>query len=141
MEQRPDIRWKQRFSNYREALAKLDMAIAVAAGRDMGMADEVDELLREGLIQRFEYTHELAWNMMKDYLEYQGYTDIRGPRDAIRKALEEDLINDARWMESISDRNLTSHDYDEDVASGIYRKIVDVYQPLFAQLEEKMRCL
>ena len=68
-----------------------------------------DELLKEGLIQRFEYTHELAWKVMKDYAEYQGYTDVRGSRDALRQALQMGLINDAVWMDSIEDRNLISH--------------------------------
>ena len=78
-----DIRWQQRFSNYRKALAKLIQAVdllSVQIERD----ESVAELLQEGLIQRFEYTHELAWKVMKDYAEYQGYTDVRGSRDAIR---------------------------------------------------------
>jgi nucleotidyltransferase substrate binding protein (TIGR01987 family) len=122
-------------------LAKLDTAINIAVDRDQDPTDEVDELLQEGLIQRFEYTHELAWNLMKDYLAYQGYTDIRGPRDAIRRALEEGLVDDARWMETISDRNLTSHNYDKSVAADIYRRIVKVYYPLFISLEQKMQSL
>jgi nucleotidyltransferase substrate binding protein (TIGR01987 family) len=134
-----DIRWKQRLANYSKALAKLTVAISVAAEQQAD--DKIDELLQEGLIQRFEYTHELAWNVMKDYLEYQGYTDIRGPRDAIRKALEEGLIDDARWMESIVDRNLTSHNYDEGVVAEIYQKIETVYYPLFCLFEEKMKSL
>ena len=105
-----DIRWQQRFSNYRKALAKLIQAVdllSVQIERD----ESVAELLQEGLIQRFEYTHELAWKVMKDYAEYQGYTDVRGSRDAIRKALEMNLIDDRRWMETIEDRNLTVHNY------------------------------
>ena len=98
MEQQ-DIRWQQRFSNYRKALRKL--AAAVEMGHD------IDELLQEGLIQRFEYTHEMAWKVMKDYEEYQGYHDIRGSRDAIRQALQIGIITDERWMHSIVDRNLT----------------------------------
>ena len=68
-------------------------------------------------IQRFEYTHELAWKVMKDYAEYQGYTDIRSSRDAIRKALEMGLIDDKQWTETIEARNLTSHNHDNDVVS------------------------
>jgi nucleotidyltransferase substrate binding protein (TIGR01987 family) len=139
MKEEQDIRWKQRLANYSKALAKLTIAISVAAEQQAD--DKVDELLQEGLIQRFEYTHELAWNVMKDYLEYQGYTNIRGPRDAIRKALEEGLIDDARWMESILDRNLTSHDYDDGVVAEIYQKIGAVYYPLFCLFEEKMKSL
>ena len=100
------IRWQQRFNNYRKALVKLAQAVELLSGQ-VNREEAVDELMQEGLIQRFEYTHELAWKVMKDYAEYQGYTDVRGSRDAIRKALEMGLIDDRRWMETIEDRNLT----------------------------------
>ena len=103
-----NIRWQQRFSNYRKALVKLNQAVELLS-KHIEREDTVDELLQEGLIQRFEYTHELAWKVMKDYAEYQGYTDVRGSRDAIRKALEMNLIDDKRWMDTIEDRNLTVH--------------------------------
>ena len=135
-----DIRWLQRFSNYCKALAKLGQAVDIVSWR-LELADEIDELLQEGLIQRFEYTRELVWKVMKDYAEYQGYTDIRGSRDAIRKALQIGLIEDKRWMETIEDRNLTSHKYDDDVASEIYENIVLVYYPLFCRFEERMLCI
>lgn len=132
-----DVRWRQRFANYRKALQKLNKAVeVVSATLDMGK--DVDELLREGLIQRFEYTHELAWNVMKDYAEYQGYTDIRGSRSAIRKAFEMNLIADKAWMDTIGDRNLTSHNYDEETAEDIYESIVNIYHPLFCDFERKM---
>lgn len=132
-----DIRWKQRFSNYRKALDRLKQAVGIMS-KQMELSDEIDELLQEGLIQRFEYTHELAWKVMKDYEEYQGYTDVRGSRDAIRKAFEIGLITDRQWMESIEDRNLTSHNYDNDVATEIYDNIVQIYYPLFCQFEHQM---
>ena len=81
------IRWIQRLNNYRKALNRLTQAVRIVAGQ-MGSEEEIDDLLKEGLIQRFEYTHELAVKVMKDYAECQGYTDIRGSRDAIRKAFE-----------------------------------------------------
>lgn len=71
------LRWQQRFSNYNKALLKLTQAASFLS-RQMEHEQVVDELLQEGLIQRFEYTHELAWKVMKDYAEYQGYTDVRG---------------------------------------------------------------
>ena len=107
-----DIRWEQRFDNYRKALNRLKQAVEIMRAQKE-WEEDVDDLLREGLIQRFEYTHELAWKVMKDYAEYQGYTDIRGSRDAFRKALEMGLIADARWMTSI-------------------------YYPLFIQFEQTM---
>lgn len=132
-----DIRWQQRFSNYRKALARLTQAVEIMQQRETA-GNELEALLQEGLIQRFEYTHELAWKVMKDYAEYQGYTDIRGSRDAIRKALEMGLIDDRRWMESIEDRNLTSHNYDDETVEEIYESIVRVYHPLFCRFEAAM---
>lgn len=132
-----DIRWIQRLNNYRKALNRLTQAVRIVAGQ-MGSEEDIDDLLKEGLIQRFEYTHELAWKVMKDYAEYQGYTDIRGSRDAIRKAFEMGLITDKRWMESIEDRNMTSHNYDDETAEEIYEAIVNIYHPLFLSFEEKM---
>lgn len=132
-----DIRWIQRLNNYRKALNRLTQAVRIVAGQ-MGSEEEIDDLLKEGLIQRFEYTHELAWKVMKDYAEYQGYTDIRGSRDAIRKAFEMGLITDKRWMESIEDINMTSHNYDDETAEEIYEAIVNIYHPLFLSFEEKM---
>ncbi|MBO8465748.1 MAG: nucleotidyltransferase substrate binding protein [Bacteroidetes bacterium] len=132
-----DIRWIQRLNNYRKALNRLTQAVRIVAGQ-MGSEEEIDDLLKEGLIQRFEYTHELAWKVMKDYAEYQGYTDIRGSRDAIRKAFEMGLITDKRWMESIEDRNMTSHNYDDETVEEIYEAIVNIYHPLFLSFEEKM---
>ena len=135
-----NIRWQQRFSNYRRALVKLNQAVKLLSDQ-IKHEDDIDELLQEGLIQRFEYTHELAWKVMKDYAEYQGYTDIRGSRDAIRKALEMNLIDDKRWMETIEDRNLTVHNYDNEIASEIYDNIMNIYAPLFVAFESKMQSL
>ena len=134
------IRWQQRFSNYRKALVKLNQAVELLS-EHIERKNTVDELLQEGLIQRFEYTHELAWKVMKDYAEYQGYTDICGSRDAIRKALEMNLIDDKRWMNTIEDRNLTVHNYDNEIASEIYDNIMNIYAPLFVAFESKMQSL
>ena len=137
MDTQRDIRWLQRFYNYRKALAKLRQAVEIVSEK-MDFGDDVDELLQEGLIQRFEYTHELAWKVMKDYAEYQGYTDVRGSRDAIRKALAISIIDDERWMDSIADRNQTSHNYDDDTVTRIYLNIIEVYFLLFCQFEKAM---
>lgn len=134
-----DIRWIQRFANYRKALFKLSQAVSIVS--DWLYKDgDVDDLLKEGLIQRFEYTHELAWKVMKDYAEYQGFTEIRGSRDAFRQALQMGIIDSPDWMNSIADRNLTSHYYDEDVAEEIYETIVNVYYPLFVKFDKHTIC-
>ena len=137
MTENKDIRWMQRFDNYRKALRLLGQAVEIVSQR-VNEDEAVEDLLKEGLIQRFEYTHELAWKVMKDYAEYQGYTDIRGSRDAFRKAFEMEIITDKRWMESIADRNLTTHNYDDETAEAIYEAVVNVYYPLFVQLESTM---
>ena len=134
---KPDVRWLQRFSNYRKALRKLGQAVDIVSEK-MDWGEEVDDLLQEGLIQRFEYTHELAWKVMKDYAEYQGYTDVKGSRDAFRKGLEMGIIDSGAWMESIEDRNQTSHNYDDETANEIYEAVVEEYYPLFKKFEKEM---
>lgn len=131
-----DIRWVQRFSNYRKALLQLGKAVAIVSAQKS--RSDADKLMEEGLIQRYEYTHELAWKVMKDYAEYQGLTDIVGSRDAIRQTLQAGLISDERWMDSIRDRNLTSHNYDDDTAVAIVTNIINVYYPLFVDYEKVM---
>ena len=135
--EKQDVRWLQRFSNYRKALSKLSKAVDIVSSQ-MEEDEDIDELLEEGLIQRYEYTHELAWKVMKDYAEYQGITGISGSRDAIRQTLQFGLIDDENWMRSISDRNLTSHQYDEDTAKAIIENITEVYYPLFVKYERVM---
>ena len=137
-----DIRWEQRFSNYLKALKKLQQSVAFIK-QQLPAHQESDnvllEMLREGLIQRFEYTHELAWNVMKDYAEYQGNPNIGGSRDATREAFKLKLIDDGHaWMDMISSRNLTSHTYNEEVANQIYQKIMTVYFPAFETFRKTM---
>lgn len=132
-----DIRWTQRFSNYRKALVQMGKAVDMVSAR-MGSVTDQDELMAEGLIQRYEYTHELAWKVMKDYEEFQGLTNIMGSRDAIRVALQVGLLDDDRWMDTIADRNLTSHNYDDETAQRIVGNIINVYYPLFVKFEKAM---
>jgi nucleotidyltransferase substrate binding protein (TIGR01987 family) len=132
-----DIRWIQRFNNYRKALEKFNQAVDIISNK-MEWGEEIDDLLEEGLIQRFEYTHELAWKVMKDYAQYQGYTNIQGSRDAFRKAFEMGIIENEAWMESINDRNLTSHNYDDETVTEILKAIIDTYALLFNDFEKKM---
>jgi len=132
-----DIRWEQRFSNFNKALKQLQVAIDITA--DLDRQDPITDLQKEGLIQRFEYTHELAWNVMKDYSEYQGKTDVKGSRDATREAFKMGLIeNGETWMDMIETRNDTSHTYNEDITEEIFGKIVSSYYPLFMAFHAKM---
>ena len=106
-----DIRWKQRFSNYKKALSQLEEFIQK---KDMSKLEE------QGLIKAFEYTFVLAWNVIKDYYEYQGVTDIQGSRDAFRLAFQRELIEDGEtWMDMIDSRIQTTYTYNEKVARQI----------------------
>lgn len=140
MAEQEDIRWIQRLSNYNKAVARLQDAAAITSANN-GFGKETDDLLKEGLIQRFEYTQELAWKVMKDYEEYQGYTDIQGSRDAIRKALQMGIINSPAWMNTIYSRNLTSHCYDEEEFNTVLQQITVDYLPIFVSFSEKMNSI
>ena len=124
-----DIRWKQRFANFNKALNQLQKFI------DKG---ELSELEAQGLVKSFEYTYELAWNTIKDFLEYSGQSDIYGSRDAIRKGFQLNLITDGDgWMDMLKSRNMTSHTYNEDTAKQINDAVVTRYYDLFIQLRSK----
>lgn len=128
-----DIRWQQRFSNYRKALAQLDKFIAQG---------ELNELEEQGLIQCFEYTHELAWNTLKDFLENSGNTAIFGSKDATRVAFKLGLLEDGEgWMMMIQDRNKTSHTYNLETAKAIVNNITHRFFVLFVALEKKLQSL
>lgn len=132
-----DIRWEQRFSSFRKALIKLNEAVELLKNNDQeeeeyNNSSSIKEILKEGLIQRFEYTHELAWKTMKDYIAYQGNSDIKGSRDATREAFKIGLINDGEvWMDMISSRNKTTHTYNDATATEIYDKIIYEYYTVF----------
>ena len=118
MNTQQDIRWKQRFDNYSKAFHELKESLELANDRPL------TKLEKQGVIQGFEYTHELAWNLLKDYLEFQGHVGLIGSRDTTREAFKRGLIADGEtWMEMIKSRNLTSHAYEKDTAEQIYTAI------------------
>ncbi len=122
-----DIRWKQRFDNYCKAFQELKESLELAKNRSLS------KLEKQGVIQGFEYTHELAWNLLKDYLEFQGIVGLIGSRDSTREAFKRGLIGDGEiWMEMIKSRNLTSHAYDRETAEQIYTAISSRF---FAEFE------
>lgn len=142
-----DIRWKQRFSNYTKALAKLEEAVNKApsygdGGTPLTISNDsfLDDIIKEGIIQRFEYTHELAWNVMKDFLENAGNNQIFASRDATREAFSKGLIiNGDIWMEMIKSRNQTSHTYNEATADEIFIKITQQYLAEFLAFKDTMQ--
>ena len=128
-----DIRWQQRFKNFQKALAQLQKFIEKG---------ELSELEEQGLIKAFEYTYELAWTTLKDFLEYQGHTDIYGSRDTIRKAYELNIIQDGEaWMDMLESRNKTSHTYNEDTAQEICQAVQNTYYDLFLSLVKKLHSI
>ena len=128
----PDIRWKQRFNNYSKAFQTLVAAVELARSRDLS------DLEQQGLIQSFEFTHELAWNVLKDYLEEKGVTSLIGSKDATRAAFKNGLIEDGEdWMNMIEDRNKTSHTYDPKIAREVVDNILKRFYPAFEKLARK----
>lgn len=125
-----DIRWIQLFQNFNKAFSKFESAILVLEKTGLS------ELEREGLIQRFKYTHELAWNVMKDFFESEGNNTIMGSRSATREAFKKGLIVDGEnWMDMINSRNLTTHTYNEEVVDEITNKIITSYYPAFKEFQ------
>ena len=129
-----DIRWKQRFENFSKALERLGDAVALSNERQLSKLED------QGLIQAFEFTFELAWNVIKDYFDYQAEENIRGSRDAFRIAFNRGLIeNGETWMEMISSRIQSTHTYDEEIASSIVKKIRNQYFDCFVSFSETMK--
>ncbi|MEA3465927.1 MAG: HI0074 family nucleotidyltransferase substrate-binding subunit [Thermodesulfobacteriota bacterium] len=135
MTEQQDIRWLQRFGNYKKAFKQLEIGVEDATER------ELSDLEKEGLIQRFEYTQELSWQVIKDFYEYLGNTSIQGSRDAFQLAVKRGLINSncgGSLMESIKSRNKTVHSYNEETAHEIFTDIVNEYYQVFLVLKQAL---
>ena len=123
-----DIRWVQRFNNYKKALSQLQMF--VEKGKDLNLMEE------QGMIQAFEYTYELAWNTVKDFFESQGESAIYGSRDAIQLAFKRGLIKDGEvWMKMLRDRNRSAHTYNQVIADEISEGILTRYFFAFSDMK------
>ena len=132
----PDVRWRQRFDNFQRALQVLERGVELAQQRPLS------ELEQQGLIQGFEFTHELAWNLLKDYLQHQGIMGIIGSRDATRLAFQNGLILEGEaWMAMIKARNQSSHTYNLEQAQAIAADVVDRYAPLLSALRDRFSAL
>lgn len=133
LDHKHEIRWHQRLQHFQQTLSQLDEATELFHQRVLSRIET------QGLIKAFEFTYELAWNVIKDYFYYQGNTSITGSRDAIREAFQQGLItDDETWMEMIKSRNQTPHTYNEEIATEITHKIVDQYVTLFTHFKNKM---
>ena len=131
-----DIRWLQRFEHFQQALAQLHDAQSLADSRPLTKLEE------QGMIQAFEYTFELSWNLLKDFLESRGVRDLYGSHDVIRAAFQRQLLDDGQeWMRMIESRNLTRHTYDESVAQQVLAAIRHHHIRQFDALAQRMQSL
>ncbi|AHL76122.1 nucleotidyltransferase [Stutzerimonas stutzeri] len=129
-----DVHWQRRLSSFHKVLLQLDGAIELMQQR------ELSKLEKQGVIQRFEYCYELGWNTLKDFLVWQGIDGIVGSRDTIREAFSQGLIGDGHaWMQMLTDRNRTSHTYNEETAEAILANIRLQHHTLLKKLENTMR--
>ena len=131
MNAEPDVRWKQRFQNYSRAYALLTDALAHGPG-------SLSPLEKEGVVQRFEYTLELAWKTLKDYMEASGLVIAPvTPRQVVKDAFAARLLTDGQvWIDMLDHRNLLSHTYDLEVFTAAVDAIATRYLPAMAVVHE-----
>ena len=126
-------RWDERISDYEKALKRLEEAINDSKKIDLSS-------IRDGVIQRFEFTLELAWKTMKYYLNYEGISDANSPRSTIRAGFNAELIKESKiWIDMIEDRNLTTHTYSQSTSDEIYDKIIKNYYIELKTFYEKIK--
>lgn len=124
-----DIRWIQRLENLERANS---LVREVVKTKDI---EALSDLEKQGLIQRFEFTFELAWKTLQDYLVYLGYEFQSGPNSTLKMALDNSLITNAEvWRRMAKARILSFHTYDEDEADRIVNDIYDVYSDKLSEL-------
>lgn len=124
-----DIRWRQRFENFEKAYKRLEK---------YSQYELKSEIEKAGIIQFFEMTFELAWKVLKDYLEAEGYI-VKSPRETIKQAFQIGLIEEGHtWIDVLSNRNLSTHTYDEAFAEKFVTNIQHVYFPMFKNLYDKL---
>ena len=129
MENLKEIRWKQRFENFDKSYKLL---------KKYSSQEITTELERAGIIQFFEMTFELAWKVLKDYLESEGYM-VKSPRETVKQAFQIGLIDNGHiWIDALSNRNLTTHTYDEELATKMTSEILNAYLPELDKLYNKL---
>ena len=129
MDNLKDIRWKQRFENFDKSYKLLNK---------YAKQPITTELERAGIIQFFEMTFELAWKVLKDYLEAQEYL-VKSPRETVKQAFQIGLIDNGHvWMDALSNRNLTTHTYDEELANKMTNEIITLYLPELDKMYVKL---
>lgn len=137
MEQKAYPRWEQKLDSYRKALNRLAEIVNCSRQRPLS------EFEKDGLVQRFEFTHEMAWKLMMSFCKAQSpEEELFGSKDSTRWAAGRNLLDDAEiWMDMIRSRNFTSHNYDGDVADSVAGKITDIYYPQMLTFYYRMNAL
>jgi nucleotidyltransferase substrate binding protein (TIGR01987 family) len=130
-----DIRWQQRFDNFHRAL---DLLSSAMEERNL---DDFSDLEQEGLIQRFEFSFELAWKTMKDYLEFSGLQIIPvTPKNVIKEALSARIIEDGQlWIDMMLQKNLLTHTYNKTAFKKALKEVKNHYLPLMIELDRWMK--
>lgn len=130
-------RFEERKEDYKKALIKLQEALEQE--KKQSLSEDTMQIIIDGVLHRFEFTFELAWKTMKDYLEYMGITNKTGsPRENIQQAFKQGIIEDGEvWIKIMLSRNELSHLYDEEASRRIYNNIKNIYIKEFQKLEEK----
>lgn len=129
MDNLKDIRWKQRFENFNKSYKLMEK---------YSKQKITSELEKAGIIQFFEMTFELAWKVLKDYLEAEGYV-VKSPRETIKQAFQIGLIDNGHvWIDALANRNLTTHTYDEALADKMTKEIVELYFPELKKMYDRL---
>ncbi len=124
-----EIRWIQRFSNFKKATAQLS---------EFMEKGDLNKFEVQGLVQCFEYTFELAWKTMRDYLNQEGFS-VKTPREAIKTAFQIQLVNEGHiWIDALEKRNLLAHTYDERRAKEAEHLIKTKYYKAIKDLNAKL---
>ncbi len=124
-------RWRQRLKDFEKSAARL---------KEAASKKEFSDLEKDGVIQRFEFTFELAWKTLKDYLENQGFSGIASPKKALQKSFSMDLASDGNvWINMLEDRNRMSHPYSRAASEKIFQNIKKYYVPAIDELAANLK--
>ncbi len=123
-----NIRWKERFESFSKALGQLEQALLLKS---------FSLLEKDGVIKRFEFTVELAWKTLQDFLNERGHPKVKGPKPVIKQAFQDEIIVEGQsWIDMLDDRNKSTHLYDESLASEIFDKIQNQYFALLTEFKK-----
>jgi|SRR5690242_3075930 len=125
------VRWQERFEIFCRKLSQLETTL---------QKKDFSDLEKDGVIKRFEFTFELAWKTLQDKLNDEGYIDIKGPKPVIKQSFQDGTIaNGQKWIEMFTDRNSSSHSYDESAAQEIFDRIQTNWFKLLTDLKKKLQ--